>query len=139
MPRMAGKRLGEAQTEEAFLAPATQELLRARSKIFQICLPIFQRQDRKDSMARISGGTDVSRGLGSSQKCTSDCAITDRGVCVPVPEKEERWLRRSVGGMAALRGTAVLGRLEQRREGQIRDGARACEHGAWKTEIGRTL
>lgn len=73
-------------------------------------------------MARISGGTDVSRGLGSSPKCTSDCAITRRVVYVPVLKKEERRLR-SVGGMAARRCVAVLGRLEQRREGQIRDGA----------------
>lgn len=86
------------------LAPSRQELPRACSKIFQIRLPIFQRQDRKDSMARISGGTDVSRGLGSSQKCTSDCAIAHRVVCVPVPKEEEQWLRRSVGGMAALPG-----------------------------------
>lgn len=86
----------------------------------KVGLPILQRQDRQDSMARIS----VSRELGSSPKCTSDCAITHRIVCVPVMKKEGRWLRRSVGSTGALCQIAVLRRLEQGREGHVWDKAK---------------
>ena len=128
-----------AQTETGmFLQISWRVLLKAWSKTF-----CSQPENISATIGMIPwkeslGGKDVSRGLGSSQKYPSDCAITHRLVYVSRMRKEGEVAKDTVGsaGFARLlvwEGSGSNGK------GTYETGPRAWGAGASKTRTSRTL